>query len=385
MNLLTKNRLTNNQIIKDKSQSNAQPINFQALQAHSRRPQLIGGESKRSLSFRHQVLTTQIPTFTLEQNNKSVYHDALTRYQSQLETVLNDVDCIEIGTTNVCNRKCVSCPVGTSEIGNKLTADTITDDNFQKILTNLSVFKDRAFSLSLHEYNEPLKDEEILQKYQKAASLFPKATLTLFTNGDMLHHSKKGFYSIDKLLAVGIRHIRISIYDSSPLKSKVFERIAINMADFDQSQKPIKQRSEYTHHLIHQGESVIIRVLFLSTQKLSNRGGIIISDKSRAREGICSLPRRTLSIDYLGNLKMCCNVHHAEAGANTWMHGSLLKTPINQILMGESYANMRHKTSMGDYRDLSKCQVCDFYQKSSDRLINAVTKDEKQDELDLIY
>jgi|GEM_PF-2245996 len=294
-------------------------------------------------------------------------------YQSQIERVLNDVDCIEIGTTNVCNRKCVSCPVGTSDIADKLTASSVTDSHFSRILSNLSAFKHKAFSLSLHEYNEPLKDRSILDKYRLAGRAFTKAKLTLFTNGDMIHSQKKGFYSLEQFYGVGIRHIRISIYDANPAKSKVFDRLGIERCAFKRYQNRIKNRLEFSHFTEYQGEEVLVRVLFLSTQKLSNRGGIIASDKQVSRQGICSLPRRTLSIDYKGNLKMCCNVHHMEEGADTWMHGSLLDTPISDILMSDSYANMRNKTAIGDYAQLEKCQVCDFYQKSSDRLVGALS------------
>jgi hypothetical protein len=310
-------------------------------------------------------------TFHQISDNQTHTKQDTNTYQRQLESVLNDVDCIEIGTTNVCNRKCVSCPVGTSDIAEKLTPNSVTHDSFNRILTNLSVFKNRSFSLSLHEYNEPLKDADILDKYFMAGQAFPRAELTLFTNGDMLHHSKSGFYSITRLLEVGIRHIRISIYDSSPAKSKVFERIAIAMADFKKAWSALKNRTEYEHRLVYQGEEVLIRVLFLSTQTLSNRGGIIMTDKTGQRKGVCSLPRRTLSIDYKGNLKMCCNVHHMEVGADTWIYGSLMNTPISQILMHDSYTNMRTKTSKGDYEALAKCQVCDFYQRSTDRAITS--------------
>lgn len=292
-------------------------------------------------------------------------------YFAQLDAVLNDVDCIEIGTTNVCNRKCVSCPVGTGAIADKLTADSVSYGSFSKILDNLSVFKQKTFSLSLHEYNEPLKDTNILNKYLMAGRAFPQAELTLFTNGDMLHHSKQGFYTIQDLLTVGIRHIRISIYDSSPDRSKIFQRIGIDKDRFEQQQNRVKNRMEYAHHLRYQNQAVLIRVLFLSTKKLSNRGGIIATDKAIERVGICSLPRRTLSIDYRGNLKMCCNVHHMETGSESMMYGSLVDTPVSELLMSKGYSHMREKTTQGDYRDFVKCQVCDFYQKSSDRLLGA--------------
>ena len=294
--------------------------------------------------------------------------------QAHLASVLNDVDCIEIGTTNVCNRKCVSCPVGTSEIADKLTATSVSETHFNKILTNLSAFADKRFSLSLHEYNEPLKDKDILNKYLMAGRAFPKAELTLFTNGDLIHQTKKGFYALEQLFGVGIRHIRISIYDANPEKSKVFERLGIAKSAFNLYQNNIKKRTEFSHYRQFQGQEVLVRVLFLSTQKLGNRGGIIVTDKQQIRQGICSLPRRTLSIDYKGNLKMCCNVHHMEEGADTWMHGSLLESKIGDLLMSDTYAKMRHQTSIGDYSSLAKCQVCDFYQKSSDRLVGRMMK-----------
>jgi len=308
-----------------------------------------------------QGLTPQLPS-----GFKEYIFQHSKNYLSQLESVLNNVDCIEIGTTNVCNRKCISCPVGTSDIADRLTENAVNYEQFSRILANLSVFKSRSFSLSLHEYNEPLKDADILDKYLMAGKALPQAELTLFTNGDMLHHSKKGFYSIERLLNVGIRHIRISIYDSNPAKSKVFKRIGMDMAQFTEKENVPKNRTEYSHQLNYHGENVLIRVLFLSTQQLSNRGGIIVSDKAK-RRGVCSLPQRTLSIDYQGNLKMCCNVHHMEEGADTWMYGSLMNTPISHILMSEAYSKMRDNTSVGNYQDLAKCQVCDFYQKTSDR------------------
>lgn len=319
-----------------------------------------------------KTLEPQIPSKPLKLKEKQSRLKSVS-YLSQLESVLNDVDCIEIGTTNVCNRKCVSCPVGTSDIADKLTASGVSESHFSRILANLSVFKNKAFSLSLHEYNEPLKDKSILDKYRLAGKAFPKAKLTLFTNGDMIHRKKKGFYSLAQFYEVGIRHIRISIYDENSDKSKVFDRLGIEKNAFKANQNRIKNRLEFSYYTEYQGEEVLVRVLFLSTQKLSNRGGIIASDKHVKRQGICSLPRRTLSIDYKGNLKMCCNVHHMEEGADTWMHGSLLHTPISDILMSDSYANMRNKTAMGDYAQLEKCQVCDFYQKSSDRLVGALS------------
>ncbi len=291
--------------------------------------------------------------------------DQATKDQAQLRAAINNISNIEIGTTNVCNRKCQSCPVGTGDIADQLTNSAITDHNFDKILNNLSPFKNKRVSLSLHEYNEPLKDKEILNKYQQVRVEFPNAYLKLFTNGDLIHKDKKNFYSINQLLNAGIDHIRISIYDAAPEKSRVFERIGISADSFSVLHNSQKNRTEFTHYISHNGRLAQIRVLFLSTQKLSNRGGIIASSESTARMGVCSLPGRSLSIDYLGNLKMCCNVHHMESGAA--IYGSLINTSITSILMSESHTKMRNKTLKGDYSGLEKCKVCDFYQKSTER------------------
>jgi molybdenum cofactor biosynthesis enzyme MoaA len=112
---------------------------------------------------------------------------------------------IDVETSSQCNRKCLYCP---NSVNDRLSANQFMDDTvFVSFINDLHAIDYRR-ELHFVGYNEPLLYmEDVLGRIALARAKLPRATITVFTNGDYLERE-----GVDQLIAAGADEIKISVY-----------------------------------------------------------------------------------------------------------------------------------------------------------------------------
>lgn len=95
---------------------------------------------------------------------------------------------IEIETVNVCNGKCMFCPVSSSSPYRRKT-HVMEYEIFEKIINDL-VEMNYQGAIALYSNNEPFIDKTIVSKMKYVRSLLPDNVLYLYTNGSLLDKKK---------------------------------------------------------------------------------------------------------------------------------------------------------------------------------------------------
>ena len=113
---------------------------------------------------------------------------------------------IEVELTTFCNRKCSWCPNAYSDRGRR--RDEMPEETWQALLSDLKRTRFRG-ELAFHNYNEPLADPHLLERLEQARRAVPKASLLIFTNGDLLTPEL-----LQRLVEIGVAQIRVTLYPS---------------------------------------------------------------------------------------------------------------------------------------------------------------------------
>jgi len=225
--------------------------------------------------------------------------------------------CAAIEISTYCNRKCAYCPNSVFESPKKLMDFII----FKKAILRL---KEIGFSGSLyfHFYNEPMLDTRLEKLVVYAKKELPNAMIRIFTNGDYLN-----IENMEALIKAGVMQFAISNHTSN---RKMFDkRMAIMLKKF--------------------GKNMEIR--YPQEGELSNRGGLVKIEKQDKRK-TCTEPLRTLQIDYLGNVILCCDDYFRKH-----KFGNIRKEKLVDIWNKKEFKKVRQELRLGitSYDICRKC------------------------------
>ena len=62
-----------------------------------------------------------------------------------------------------------------------------------------------------------------------------------------------------------------------------------------------------------------------------DRGGILVPLSTPQRTEVCLMTSHSLSVDYEGNIKMCCNVVAHNDGHRTYLHGNVKERDLIEV------------------------------------------------------
>lgn len=254
---------------------------------------------------------------SFEYGKKIVY-----KYKLNKKAIFNRV---EIETTSICNRKCNYCP--NSTIGRP---DGYMDENlFYKVVDELSTL---GFSgrISPHFYGEPLMDKRLVRFVKYMREKLPKASIVLFTNGDLLT------YDLFKELSdAGLDKFNISQHSEKPSATLVDTLNRLDGA-------LVKNKIDFIKY-------------YDNKMKLMNRGGLIRLDlqKSIKKQFYCSMTS-ALTIDYQGNCVLCCNDYLSQH-----VFGNLKNESILDVWNKKNYNLIRSEVECGIW-SYDICRECAF-------------------------
>lgn len=270
---------------------------------------------------------------------------------------------IEIETSSLCNRRCVWCPNYDHARG--------TEEHYlpmaiwQKLLAELSLLEYRG-RFAFHNYNEPLYDPRIFNLVAQARQALPHAYLVLYTNGDPLSALK-----VRDLMTNGLNEIRVTLYpknnhiafgqDLAQAKIKKFLGKINPNEHFVVTQIACHTKPNEVEHVYVLNDCLCVRIIFPNVTTYSNRGGSVKIDylNQFRRQETCLRPFHSAAIDYLGNLKLCCQVYDTKDDKNQpYVIGNIATQSFISLWNSEKLNQLRQKIQNLDFQNVSICQGC---------------------------
>ncbi|RAY15803.1 hypothetical protein DPM19_08515 [Actinomadura craniellae] len=229
---------------------------------------------------------------------------------------------------------------------------------FVKILNDLRSIDFRS-ELSLHNYNEPLASDRIVDEYILAHETLPAASLTLYTNGDYMSPGLFG-----RLSSAGVARMRITRYprraEADPREQvasvRNWARTALG-ADFPVH--PVRQHNGMM--AVVQRSSVRVELLLPDiAAHFLDRGGTVrsLSDGDYVRTHPCNATVAAAAIDYQGRLKMCCNVVSDWGGHKNYFVGSLRRNSFSELWNSPMLSELRERHGVADWKLSAICRSC---------------------------
>lgn len=224
---------------------------------------------------------------------------------------------VELETTSVCNRKCQYCPNSKYSRGNHLMKESL----YKRIIDQLSEINFTG-AIFIAFYSEPLLDKRLPRLMKYTRKKLPYCMIKIFTNGDYL---TKNLFR--KLIGAGVNEFLVTRH-GSPLTKDLKYLV----------------KHPFSRDKIYYRISLPLRYRY-------NRGGLVKIPYGKKIEK-CLRPSENLTIDYAGNVVLCCNDYFS-----TVKFGNLKRSHIIDIWKKKNYKVIRKETKRGIF-NLPVCQKC---------------------------
>ncbi len=272
-----------------------------------------------------------------------------------------------IENTNLCNAECVMCPreKQTRPIG--IMKYTL----FEKLIKEISRFKDGVKRVHLHNYGEPLIDKE-LPKRIKLAKEYGITHVFFVTNASLLSPELS-----KEIIGAGLDEFKISFYGTdektynNTMKGLDFEKTLQCIKDFFKIRKDMKSLKpkvviQYLPHITNQSRTEEFVDIFNSIIDKSIGDSLNIFTLHNFGDGrnyydshtdkissTCYYPWHTMVILYDGRVVICCLDYNG-----VQVVGDVNKNTIKEIWNSEQYKKVRNDFKNLRYSDYSICTKC---------------------------
>jgi len=258
---------------------------------------------------------------------------------------------IEVETSRFCNRTCDWCP---NKLDSARQGQGLMEwSTLESILRSLSAHEYNGW-LAFHNYNEPLANPRLPCEVRRVRQLLPQAKPTIYTNGDHLTRSL-----FDELVVAGIVEMRVTVYPGNrerlPSHARLWEWLR---------QHPFVDLSGWTEGSVRQGSSLVrtapIPVVLISpdVDRYYDRGGTLATWSASRRTEPCTLTSRSMSIDHLGDVKMCCNVVSGHPAHGQYVLGNVLAIDPIELWGSEPFSRIRARHLCADWVSTPICVTC---------------------------
>lgn len=227
---------------------------------------------------------------------------------------------LAIETTAYCNRHCPACPVSEAPRGKGVMDDAL----FAKVLAELTAlrYSDR---ISLHFFNEPLLDKEIVAKVRRIAQAAPRASIEIFSNGDFLTPQ-----FAEQLFDAGLSFMLVTAYNERAMRRLLAMR---------------QQFSARTRRRI-----VIRPGDFLLNNRAGSLADLAIPAPLKAD---CFQPSFHMNINYKGEVVICSSDYYAAS-----LMGNIADNSLLEIWRGPLFEKARQILRQRERHRLVSCQGC---------------------------
>ncbi|HEX3963077.1 MAG TPA: radical SAM/SPASM domain-containing protein [Trebonia sp.] len=262
---------------------------------------------------------------------------------------------IEAETSRYCNRACTWCPNG--HTGARREQQLMQWPLFEKITGELGAAGYAGY-LALHNYNEPLANPRLHDELAHIAATVPAARPAIYTNGDLLKADR-----MEALLAAGVRYLRVTRYpqrpgtpaDEPPLRRWMGNAGLLHARPwtFGRARQGLAARWEGPG-------GVLIEVIRPDIATYNDRGGTAqVPATPAGRADPCRMTATSLSIDYRGIVKMCCNVVPDQAaGHDRYAVGSAASATLSELWDHPLMSQWRELHAAADWSQSPACRTC---------------------------
>lgn len=264
---------------------------------------------------------------------------------------------IEVETSRRCNRVCSWCPNGSH--ATRREQELMPWPLYDKIARELGELGYGGW-WAYHNYNEPLLNPRLKREIAHLREVVPDARPTIYTNGDRLTPDL-----LRDLLGLGVEYLRVTRY---PKNANAGE-----LPDHDVIRRWLVRRGladqlDWRFVTVRQGLAAVwesgrtrVEVIRPRIAGYTNRGGTVTSlpvVRVASRTAPCLMTATSASVDYLGRLKMCCNVYPDSQDHARYVVGSLWRTSFADLWFGESMAEWRERHARADWSTSPACVSC---------------------------
>lgn len=259
---------------------------------------------------------------------------------------------IEIETSRFCNRQCPWCPNRLSE--ERGIQELMDWSTLQAIIQSLSRRRYEGW-LAFHNYNEPLANSRIIEEVASAREQLAHAGLTIFTNGDYLTAE-----IFNGLAAAGLTQMRITVYprsfhDGAPSHARLWQWL---------EKRTFLRRGEWSEVVLRQGPALVLKkpvaidVISPDVSRYYDRGLTLPALSIARRVTPCFLTSHSLSIDYRGDIKMCCNVVTGYAPHEPYLFGNVRECDPIEAWNSARFADVRRLHRQAQWSSTPICATC---------------------------
>lgn len=259
---------------------------------------------------------------------------------------------IELETSRFCNRRCQWCPNHMSQ--QRRSQELMDWSTLVYVLESLARHSYSGW-LAFHNYNEPLANPRILFEIECARKLLPATKLTIFTNGDYLTPEL-----LDRLLSAGLSQLRITVYprrreNTTPSHAHLWRwlrrRALLPQANWEEAR--LRQGPGLVLH-----EPMSIEVISPDVSRYYDRGSTVPALSIAQRAAPCFLTSHSLSIDFRGQVKMCCNVVTDHGPHAPYFLGNVPARDPVELWSSDAFAELRRRHLAADWSATPICTTC---------------------------
>jgi MoaA/NifB/PqqE/SkfB family radical SAM enzyme len=257
----------------------------------------------------------------------TVTHNGITGTESCVDALPEFFQYVEIEISTACNLRCRYCPNSISDRGLVKNNRQMPTALFNRLIDELSEIG-FAGEFHPHLYNEPLLDDRLSDLLQYVRKKLEGCKIALFTNGLLL--------TLDKYLelaACGVDSICVTRH---------------------QSADPPHIAAIFRHRENHGDDNVKLDYVQegLDEEILFNRGGAIPLKEVYNITRRCTWPSYYLTINYKGDVLLCCNDYFGTFPIGNVMHHSIME------VWGKTCNKLLREHLSKDVSKINLCRKC---------------------------
>lgn len=279
---------------------------------------------------------------------------ALTAYAGS-GPALADLRYVEVETSRYCNRTCTWCPNGHTDA--RRTQELMDWEIFERITDELARNGFAGF-FAFHNYNEPLANPRLDDEIARVRAVLPDAKPAVYTNGDLLKRDR-----LERLVDAGVKYVRITRYPHRAHVAPTFTalrkylRLAKITDMFPWEFVTVRQGLAARHRDALSG--LTVEVIRPSVANYNDRGGTALVLHIDSRRTLpCQMTSTSLSIDFRGNVKMCCNVVPEGSQHKEYVVGNVAEQSIERLWLGPVMSTWRGLHMVADWSRSPACRTC---------------------------
>lgn len=229
---------------------------------------------------------------------------------------------------------------------------------FTKITAELGAAHFEGF-FAFHNYNEPLANPRLREEIAQVHLDAPGAKPAIYTNGDLFNRD-----ILEQMREDGVKYLRITRYPHRSAVLPTYEalrrwlaRTKLDTPDLLWKFTEVRQGLAATW--TDQAGGLKVEVIRPSIETYNDRGGTAaVLQVAPARTAPCQMTATSLSVDYRGQVKMCCNVVPEGAQHHEYVVGTVAEHSLAELWHHPVMADWRGRHARSDWSRSPACKTC---------------------------